>query len=62
MSPVKFEITRRRGIYRVTRDGMFHGDYTKQVWARESVKDAARELEKQGGRADIVVSPDKPRL
>jgi hypothetical protein len=62
MTAVKFEITRRHGIYRVTRDGVFYGDYTKQVWARESAEEAARDLSKQGRRAEIVVSQDERQL
>jgi hypothetical protein len=55
MKPVKLQITRRNGIYRVTRDGVFHGDYTRTLWASESAEEAARTLRKQGRRVEITV-------
>lgn len=54
MTPVKLQITRRNGIYRVTRDGVFHGDYTRKLWAVESAEEAAHKLRKQGRHAEIV--------
>lgn len=54
MTPVKLQITHRRGIYRVTCDGVFHGDYTRRLWAVESAEEAARKLRKQGRQAEIV--------
>jgi hypothetical protein len=55
MTPVKLQITRRHGIYRVTRDGVFHGDYTRKLWAVESAEEIARTLRKQGRQAEILL-------
>jgi hypothetical protein len=60
MTPVTFHVSHRKGIYRVTRDGVFHGDYIKELWAHESAEDAARTLRKQGRRVDIVKDKEQP--
>lgn len=62
MTPVKLHITRRNGIYRVTRDGAFHGDYTRKLWAVESAEEVAHKLSKQGRQADIVESEKQAAL
>lgn len=62
MAPVTLQITHRHGIYRVTCDGVFHGDYARPLWARESADEEARKLRKQGRRVEIVVSAHEARL
>jgi hypothetical protein len=54
MTPVRLQITHQHDIYRVTRDGVFHGDYTRKLWAVESAEEIARALRKQGRQADIL--------
>lgn len=61
ITPATLQIVWRRGIYRVTRDGVFHGDYTKARWANESAEDVARALRKEGRRAHIVMGDEQAR-
>jgi hypothetical protein len=61
MKAVILEIAHRRGIYRVTCDGEFQGDYTKTHWATESADEMARNLRHQGRWVEIVVSPNEAR-
>jgi hypothetical protein len=62
LTVIELQIARRRGIFRVTCDGVFYGDYTRQAWARESAEKAADKLRAQGSTVDIVFRPGKPPI
>jgi hypothetical protein len=49
---------RRHGVWHVTRDGVFLGDYLKEDPARAAAATAAREVERLGGRAEVVFGPN----
>lgn len=51
-----FHITFRRGIWHVTLDGAFYGDYRSRNHATESADAAAATLRSQG-RAVTIVAP-----
>ncbi|MBY0564905.1 MAG: hypothetical protein K2P58_12045 [Hyphomonadaceae bacterium] len=53
-----FEIKLSRRIWRVTRDGVFYGDYRSRRHADESAEAAAETLRKQG-RAVKIVAPTR---
>lgn len=53
-SPAIFQTILRRGIWRVTLDGAFYGDYRTQRHANESVDAAARGLRGSGRAVQIV--------
>lgn len=42
------------GVWRVTRDHVFLGDYLAEGPARDAATKAAREIESQGGRVELV--------
>ncbi|MCR6643831.1 MAG: hypothetical protein NVV62_04555 [Terricaulis sp.] len=56
MSPFNsiFEIKLSRGIWRVTLDGAFYGDYRTRGHANDSAEAAAAALRKQGRTVKIV--------
>jgi hypothetical protein len=58
MSPLRstFEIAERHGIWRVTLDGVFFGDYRSQANALDGLGDAQRALT-SAGRVVSVVAP-----
>jgi len=45
---------RAGGVWHVTCDDVFVGDYLSETAAREAASDAANEIERQGRHADIV--------
>jgi hypothetical protein len=58
-APSKFQISLRHGIWRVTLDGAFYGDYRSQADATDSAEAAAATLREQG-RIVTVVAPVTP--
>jgi hypothetical protein len=62
MSPLRstFEIAERHGIWRVTLDGVFFGDYRSQANALDGLGDAQRALA-AAGRVVNVVAPEGGR-
>lgn len=51
---VTIRTERRGGIWRVTRDHVFHGDYVQPGPALDAAVAVARELQRKGGAAQIV--------
>lgn len=49
---------RAHGVWRVTQDGAFVGDYLAEAPARAAAAYAAREVERLGGRAELLFGPD----
>lgn len=49
---------RAHGVWHVTRDGAFLGDYLTEAPARAAAADAARDVERLGGRAEVLFGPD----
>jgi hypothetical protein len=47
----------RQGIWRVTKDGAFHGDYRSKATASESAETAAIALRRAGRAVKIVIVP-----
>lgn len=54
-----FEIKLSRGIWRVTLDGSFYGDYRTRRHADESAEAAALALRKQGRTVKIVAPTEE---
>ncbi len=52
-----FRVSSGGGVWQVTRDDAFYGDYLTRNEAVESACSAARSLEASGGRAQVVMSP-----
>lgn len=52
--PVVIRCALRGGVWHVTRDDAFFGDYTEQAPARAAAAQAAREVEHQGRRAEVI--------
>lgn len=48
---------RTHGVWHVTRDGVFLGDYLSQDAAERAASKAANDLEQQGRRAEVVIGP-----
>jgi len=51
-------ITLRRGIWRITKDGVFYGDYRSKGHATEGAETAATALKRVGRAVKIVVVPN----
>lgn len=51
---VVFVVTLRHGIWRITKDGVFYGDYRTKAHAIEGAE-AARKALKQAGRTAKIV-------
>jgi hypothetical protein len=49
---------RSGGVWHVTRNGAFLGDYLSEAPARREAARAAREIEQGGGRAEVLFGPD----
>lgn len=54
--PSTFRIVERRGVWRVTLDGAFYGDFRAKDHAEEAAQDAARAI-RANGRAVQVMAP-----
>jgi hypothetical protein len=54
---VVFLITLRHGIWRITKDGVFFGDYRSKNIAEESAETAAIALRRIGRAVKIVTLP-----
>lgn len=52
-----FLLTYRHGIWRVTFDGVFFGDYRSEQHARESIAEAQRKLEP---KSRVIVATGRP--
>ncbi len=48
---------RAHGVWHVTQDDVFLGDYLSQDAAQSAASKAASDIEQQGRRAEIVVGP-----
>jgi len=53
-----FTLTRRHGIWRVTFDGVFFGDYRSEQHARESIAETQQKL---ASKSRIVLGTDDRR-
>ena len=47
----------RGGVWQVTRDHVFHGEYASREEAAEGACNAARSLEAAGGAARVLATP-----
>lgn len=54
---VLFVVQRRSGIWNVTRDGVFFGDFVEEKNALEAAQTAGHAIFKAGGRAEITFGP-----
>jgi hypothetical protein len=52
-----FTAAERHGVWSVTRDGSFYGDYNSRKQAVASAQAGARAVESRGGTACVLVSP-----
>lgn len=52
-SCAELAVLERSGIWRVTINGRFYGDYTKEEWAIEAALDEAQKIRRQGKAASI---------
>lgn len=52
---------RTNGVWHVTRDDQFVGDYLSEAPARAAACEVARIVERAGGRAEIRAGLDRPR-
>jgi hypothetical protein len=50
---------RSGGVWHVTRDDVFFGDYMSEAVALKAAKDAACEIERGGGKVDFVYGPPR---
>ena len=57
--PSTFHIHLRRGIWRVTLDHVFYGDYRAKDHAVESAESGAQALRERGRNVQIVFGPDE---
>jgi hypothetical protein len=48
---------RSGGVWHVTCDGQFLGDYMSEAVAQTAARDAVREIERQGGAAELLCGP-----
>lgn len=55
---VEFEIIHSHGIWTVTKDHTFLGDFTRVQFALEVILDAIAEIYKNGGIAHLLNSAD----
>lgn len=51
-------IQQRAGIWRVARNGKFHGDYARRYWAIEAAFEDADAIAENGGAAIITIALD----
>jgi hypothetical protein len=49
---------RTRGVWHVTRNGTFVGDYLSEPAARQAAESVARDVERSGARAEILFGPN----
>ncbi|WP_312163201.1 hypothetical protein [Phenylobacterium sp.] len=59
-SPVVIRSARAHGVWHVTCDDVFFGDYLSQDAARSAASKAAKDIEEQGRAAEIVFGPRSP--
>jgi hypothetical protein len=52
-----FRTGQRAGVWFVTRDGVFYGDYLSLAQATEAACFGARTVEAQGGTAKVLAGP-----
>jgi len=53
--PTLFEVSQRAGIWKVTKDGGFYGDYFVESLALEAAEAAVRAVVANGGSAEVVL-------
>lgn len=58
-APVVIRSTHKGGVWRVTCDGEFFGDYLSEEPARDAANGAAREVERQGRRAELLFGAER---
>lgn len=56
---VVIRTTRVGGVWHVTRDKVFYGDYLTAVSARDAATKAARDIAGLGGRAELIFEPSR---
>ena len=56
--PDTIAIRQRAGIWRVSVNGDFHGDYTRKYWAIDSALRKADEISAEGGAAIVTTTLD----
>jgi hypothetical protein len=54
--PHRISIEHRSGVWRVTLDGRFHGDYARRYWAIEGAFEKADDIAANGGSAIITMT------
>jgi hypothetical protein len=57
-----FTAAERQGVWAVTRDGVFYGDYLSREQAIASAQAGARAIEARGGAARVVVRSGDQRV
>ena len=56
---IAFVLAHRRGIWRVTKDGVFYGDYRTKTNGTEAVEMATSALRQAGRSVSIACAPTK---
>jgi len=56
---VVIRITRVGGVWHVTRDKVFYGDYLTAASARDAATKAARDIAGLGGRVELIFEPSR---
>jgi hypothetical protein len=59
--PTLLQLGRRAGVWELTKDGVFYGDYYEQQSAFDAANAAARAIVANGGSADILIRGERPR-
>jgi hypothetical protein len=59
--PTLLQVRRRAGVWELTKDGVFYGDYCEQQSAFDAVNAAARTIVANGGSADVLIRGERPR-
>ncbi|HRO02011.1 MAG TPA: hypothetical protein PLS69_00185 [Terricaulis sp.] len=54
----RISIRQRSGVWRVSVNGEFYGDYTRRYWAIEAAFEKADAIAAQGARATIAIAMD----
>lgn len=54
---VLFVVQRRSGIWNVTKDGLFFGDFVEEKNALEAAQTAGHAIFQAGGRAELTFGP-----
>jgi hypothetical protein len=58
-APIVLVLQHSRGIWRITRDGAFYGDYRSKANGTEAAQSAAAAIRLTGRSVTIVLAPSK---